>query len=229
MRAYILRINSSVSHEYAKICADTCNDVNLQWEYFDGWYDITGRAAWCQTGIKMKFYEPPLTIDNMSMAQKANACSAGHGAIWKKIATGPDEVGIVLEHDAVMYHKPDIKIPDGVLVVLGYKLTDPERYSFMDARDNEPRSLISIDGHEGAHAYMMTKKTAQFLVDEIETNGILGAVDNAYFIRGQRRTKIPLAIMSPTPAMGWLRESTIWNSSANVNYKFIPSFGKYYK
>jgi len=35
--------------------------------------------------------------------------------------------------------------------------------------------------------------------------------------------------MSPTPAIGYLRESTIWNKSAHVNYQFIPSFAKYYK
>lgn len=229
MKAYILRINTPVSLEYSKITADSCNQIDLDWEYFDGWYDITGRAAWCQTGIKMKFYEPPLTIDNMSPAQKANACSAGHGAIWKKIADGPDDIGIVLEHDALMYYKPSIQIQDNTIVVLGYKVGDPSRYRAFDSIREQPKQLISIDGHEGAHAYMMTKKTAQYLVDEIEQYGILGAVDNAYFIRGQRRTKIPLQIMSPTPAIGWLRESTIWNDSAHVNYKFIPSFGKYYK
>lgn len=228
MKAYILRINSELSHKYAKITAETCDAIDLDWEYFDGWYDITGRAAWCQTGIKMKFYEPPLVIDNMSPAQKANACSAGHGAIWKKIAEGDDEVGIVLEHDALMYYKPDIKVPDNYLIALGYKLSNYHEYRFLDAK-NEPRELIHIDGHEGAHAYMMTKRTAQNLVHEIEENGILGAVDNAYFIRGQRRTKIPLMIMSPTPAIGYLRESTIWSQSAHVNYEFIPSFVKYYK
>jgi hypothetical protein len=228
MKAYILRINTPISHEYANMCASTCDAIDLKWEYFDGWSDITGRAAWCQTGIKMKFYEPPLIVDNMTPAQKANACSAGHGAIWKKIAEGDDEVGIVLEHDALMYYKPDIKIPDNYIIVLGYKLANYHDYRFLDAK-NEPRELIPIDGHEGAHAYMMTKRTAQNLVHEIEERGILGAVDNAYFIRGQRQTKIPLAIMSPTPAIGYLRESTIWSKSAHVNYEFIPSFAKYYK
>jgi len=228
VKAYILRIDTPISHKYAKMCAETCDVIDLDWEYFDGWSDITGRAAWCQTGIKMKFYEPPLIVDNMTPAQKANACSAGHGAIWKKIAEGDDEVAIVLEHDALMYYKPDIKVPDNYIIVLGYKLANYHDYRFLDAK-NEPRELINIDGHEGAHAYMMTKRTAQNLIHEIEEKGILGAVDNAYFIRGQRKTKIPLCIMSPTPAIGYLRESTIWNKSAHVNYQFIPSFAKYYK
>ena len=227
MKAYILRINTPVSLEYSKITADSCNQIDLDWEYFDGWYDITGRAAWCQTGIKMKFYEPPLTIDNMSPAQKANACSAGHGAIWKKIADGPDDIGIVLEHDAIMYYKPDIKIPDNYLITLGYKLAELG-YNYIEGNKQE-RQIINIDGHEGAHAYMMTKRTAQNLIHEIEEKGVLGAVDNAYFIRGQRSTQIPLAIMSPTPAIGYLRKSTIWDKSAHVNYEFIESFANYYK
>ena len=227
MKAYILRIDTPISREYAEVCAKSCDDVGLDWEYFEGWSDITGRAAWCQTGIKMQFFEPPMIIDRMTPAQKANACSAGHGAIWKKIAEGDDNVGIVLEHDAIMYYKPYENIPDNYLITLGYKLTDPSRYDHKKA--GPPNALINITGHEGAHAYMMTKNTAQFLINEIEEKGVLGAVDNAYFIRGQRRTSVPLAIMSPTPAIGWLRESTIWSSSAAVNYEFIPSFAEYYK
>jgi hypothetical protein len=229
MKAYILKHDHPLSHKYAEVCAESCDAINLDWEYFMGWSNCTGRMAWCETGIKMKFFEPMLHVEHPTDHQKANVCSAGHGAIWKKIADGDDDVGIVLEHDAIMYYKPDIDVPDGILITLGYKVPDIENYKAFDARDNEPRKLYRINGHEGAHAYMMTKKTAQFLVNEIEEKGILGAVDNAYFIRGQRRTALPLAIMSPTPAIGWLRESTIWNGSAHRNYEFIESFAKYYK
>jgi len=40
---------------------------------------------------------------------------------------------------------------------------------------------------------------------------------------------MPLQILSPTPAIGYLRDSTIWGESAHVNYEFIESFAKYYK
>jgi hypothetical protein len=126
-----------------------------------------------------------------------------------------------------MYYKPDIRVPDNYLIVLGYKLSELH-YDYEEG-NKQPRQLININGHEGAHAYMMTKRTAQNLVHEIEMKGILGAVDNAYFIRGQRRTAMPLQILSPTPAIGYLRDSTIWGESAHVNYEFIESFAKYYK
>lgn len=227
MKAYILTHNSERSREYAKTCSKSCDLVDLDWEYFEGWSNCTGRAAWCQTGIKMKFHEPMVHIDYPTPEHKANTCSAGHAAIWKKIAEGKDEVGIVLEHDALMYYKPDIKVPDNYLITLGYKLTELT-YNYIEGNKQE-RKLININGHEGAHAYMMTKRTAQNLVWEIEEKGILGCVDNAYFILEQRKTKIPLAIMSPTPAIGYLRESTIWHESSHVNYEFIESFANYYK
>jgi hypothetical protein len=113
------------------------------------------------------------------------------------------------------------------MVVLGYKVTTPTRYDWIKA--GPPKQIIDIVGHEGAHAYAITKKTARFLVDEIERQGIYSAVDNDYFLRGQRRTAVPLAIASPTPAIGWLRKSTIWTSSADRNYQFIHSFQENYK
>jgi hypothetical protein len=227
VKAYILTHDHPISRQYAKNCSDSCDLIDLDWEYFEGWSHCTGRMAWCKTGIKMKFDEPWEHVAEPNMHHKANTCSAGHAAIWKKIAEGEDSVGIVLEHDAIMYYKPDIKIPDNYLITLGYKLSELG-YNYIEGNKQE-RKIINIDGHEGAHAYMMTKRTAQNLIHEIEEKGILGAVDNAYFIRGQRSTQIPLAIMSPTPAIGYLRESTIWSESAHVNYEFIESFANYYK
>lgn len=226
-KAYILKINTSISEEYARICANSCDDVGLNWEYHQGFQNMTGRAGWCLTGIRMKFHEPVRYLADPSAAQKANACSAGHGAIWKRIADGQDEAAIILEHDAIMVQPPSIDIPENTIVVLGYKVSDPHNYNHYKA--GPPQRLVDIDGHEGAHAYAMTRRTAQFLIREIETKGVLGAVDNAYFIRKQRRTQVPLKLADPTPALGWIRESTIWSESADRNYDFISSFKENYK
>ena len=218
--------------------AESCRLQGIPWEYFEGYQNMRGGWAWGLTGIDLKISEGrpfkwpkianPPHEPNLPSGEKAECCTAGHAAIWKKIADGEDDVGIVLEHDAVMLHKLDgIEIPDGFIVVLGYKVTDPHNYMFLDA--GAPSELIDITGHEGAHAYAMTKKTAKMMIEEIETKGRLGCVDNAYFIKGQRSTSIPLKIASPTAAIGWIRESTIWAASANVNYEFIPSFANYYK
>jgi len=227
MKAYILKIDTPVSNQYAQVCAASCKEVGLQWEYFKGFQNMSGRMALSKLGLPTVNEEPYRYIEYPTVHQKAMCCTVGHFAIWKKIAEGTDEVGVVLEHDAIMLHPITIPIPDNEIVVLGYKLTDPKQYDHVSA--GGPKELIDIDGHEGAHAYAITKTTAQRLIGELLRQGIRSAIDNDYFIRHQRRTKVPLSIMSPTPAMGWLRESTIWAGSAARNYNFIPSFQKYYK
>lgn len=223
--AYILKINTPLSNEYAKVCSDSCDQVGIEWEYFQGYQNMKGRAAWCKTGIKMKFQEKYNHIENPSSAEKAECCSAGHASIWKKIAEGEHESAIILEHDAIMLHSINIEIPDNMIVVLGYKTPTPQKYNHIQA--GPPTELKPIQAHEGAHAYAITKKTAVMLIEEIEQRGLLGCVDNAYFLKN-RKTKVPISIMSPTPAIGWLRKSSIWANSAQKNYAFIDSFKQHY-
>jgi hypothetical protein len=219
-KAYILKINTPISNEYAGTCVRSCNDVKLKSIFVDGYQDMFARLAWLDTGIKMGFDEQ--FAKQEGKISKGDLCSAGHGKIWKMIADGPEQVGIVLEHDAIMLHALNVDIPDGYICVLGYKLKDPKTYLHMMA--GPPSGLMDIAQHEGAHAYAMTKKTAQMLIDEIEQHGRpLGCIDNAYFLKG-RKTKIPLKLVVPTPAIGWIRESTIWGQSATRNYPFVPQF-----
>lgn len=227
-KAYILKIDDPISHEYAEIAAQSCKKIGLPYEFFTGFQNQTGASALAQTGINTQYSSTPYQyLENPSNGHKAMCCSAGHYAIWKKISEGSDEAAILLEHDAIMLHSIQIDIPENRIVTLGYKLDDPSHYDHKKA--GPPKETIDLSGHEGAHAYAMTRNTAQFLVKEIEHQGIHSAVDNDYFLVRQRRTKVPLAIMSPTPAMGWLRKSTIWDGSAHRNYKFIPSFQENYK
>ncbi len=227
MKAYILKINTELSLEYAKVTADSCDKVGLPWTYHLGYSNQSGKSAFRDLDIPNLPTEPYQRIENPNAGQKAMCCTAGHFAIWKKIAEGTDNVGIVLEHDAIMLQPITITIPENTIVVLGYKIPDPNNYKHEEA--GPPTDLIRIEGHEGAHAYAMTKRTAQFLIKELSEKGIRSAVDNDYFILRQRRTAMPLHIASPTPALGWLRESTIWGKTAHVNCEFIPSFQKYYK
>ena len=226
-KAYILKIDTPISNEYAKTCSDSCDKVGLKWEYFKGFQNMSGRMAFNKLSINNLPKEQYSYIENPLSHQKAHLATAGHFAIWQIIAEGPDEAAVVLEHDAIMLQPITIDIPDNQIVVLGYKVQNPSRYDHIKA--GPPKELIPIQGHEGAHAYAITRKMAKFLINEIEQKGIRSAIDNDYFIRGQRKTSAPLSIASPTPAMGWLRESTIWGSSANRNYDFIPSFQENYK
>lgn len=212
-RAYILKTPDHRSVQYAKDVADSCDKIGLKWEYLD-WYQGKPNEAWQNTGVPIP--------KNISGSPAAQCCFSGHIAIWKKIVDS-NETGIILEHDGMMLHKIDIDIPDDQIVVLGYKLENPEKYDHTTA--GPPTQIIDVNGggHEGSHAYVITPSTAQKLLDEISSNGAKRAIDNEYFLKS-RKTKIPIKIMSPTPAIGWIRESTIQKKSGIKNYEFIDSF-----
>ena len=54
-KAYILKIDDPVSHEYAKVCAESCTSVGLPFEYFMGYQNQTGASALAKTGIQTQF------------------------------------------------------------------------------------------------------------------------------------------------------------------------------
>ena len=218
-KVYILKTDNKYSIEYAKTASISCDNLDTSWEYVE-WYSQGSQQAWKSIGIPIKGIE-----NYRPKNDKAQLATSGHAMIWKKILDS-GEAGIVFEHDSILLHKVDIDIPDNTIVVLGYKTPHPERYDHEKA--GPPKELLKLDRHEGAHAYAITPKTAELLLDELKNDGIKGAIDNTHFLKS-RKTKVPLMIMSPTPAIGWLRESTIWKRSADKNYEFIESFKGHYK
>lgn len=215
-KAYILKTTDPRSVAYAKDVADSCDKVGLKWEYLD-WFQGKPDEAWKNTGI------PKPKVSGNPAAQ---CCFSGHIAIWKKILDS-GEAGIILEHDGIMLHPVNIDIPDNTIVVLGYKLANPNEYDHEAA--GAPTQIVDVngEGHEGSHAYAITPNTAAALLEEIKTKGATGAIDNKYFLKS-RKTDIKIKIMSPTPAIGWIRESTIQKKSSTKNYQFIDSFQKHY-
>lgn len=219
MKAYILRHNSPTSKSYSEVAATSCEQVGIDYEFVEGFSDMDPNVAWNSIGLKNK-------VNRVNHVPAAQLCSAGHAKIWKKIADSGED-GIVLEHDAVMLHSiEDIDLPEEMIVVLGYKVTDPQNYDYVKA--GPPEFMRPVEGHEGAHAYAISPNTAQKLFNELDEYGIWSAVDNQFFLRDQRKSKVPMCILDPTPALGWLRESTIWREAAQVNYEFIESFEQHY-
>jgi GR25 family glycosyltransferase involved in LPS biosynthesis len=114
---------------------------------------------------------------------------------------------------------------------LGYKVRDPHNYDHVSA--GSPQKLETRQKHGGAHAYALTPKGAQALIQNIEQNGLSTMVDNHYFLRVGKKEKthvLNLAITDPICALGWLRESTIWKRAAVDNYRpILKSFTEHYK
>lgn len=210
-------IETDLSKQYAKIAATSCNKVGISWEYFKGY----------QPDKKFVDNLPIKSQGQVRLNGAGGAATAGHIHIWDKIANG-NECAIVLEHDAILLHKPTIDIPDNAIVALGYKIRDPEKYDHEKA--GPPRTIEKRNKHGGAHAYALTPNTAKRLVESFKKNGLTRMIDDYYFLRaGKNCTDVPLMITDPICALGWLRESTIWKKAAVDNYRpILDSFTKHY-
>ena len=222
-RAYILRTTDARSVEYADICAQTCQDIGLPYEYINGFEGLTQDQLWSQLPMN-------ITVRH-SMKDSAACATASHFMIWKKIVERK-ETAMVLEHDVLMLHPVNVEIPDNQIVALGYKYAEIDRYDYQTA--GAPNTIVPARRHSGAHAYAITWRTAERLLEEVERRGILNAIDNFYFMRinepGDTETEMSLSIMLPTPAICWLRESTIWpGGPSTLNYDVRPEFAKYFR
>jgi GR25 family glycosyltransferase involved in LPS biosynthesis len=217
-KAYILRIDNPTSIEYAETCARSCEAVGLPYEFFEGYKNLDQESLWKTVPLKLKI--------NHYMDDRAACATAGHFMIWDKIAKS-GECAVVLEHDAIMLHPMNFDIPDGYIVTLGYKFYDAGRYDHVAAGSTQ--RLVDIPHHGGAHAYAITAETAKLLLNELDERGVVEAIDNLYFMRNSKVSRIPMKIADPTPAIGWLRKSTIWNESAEMNWPQIDSFIQNYK
>lgn len=217
-KAYILRIDNPISIEYAETCAKSCEEVGLPYEFFEGYHSVDQRTLWANLPLQLQI--------NHYMDDKAACATAGHFMIWNKIAEN-DECAIILEHDALMLQPADFDVPDGYIVALGYKFKDPSRYDHVTA--GKTTQFVDIPHHGGAHAYAITAFTARKLIDELYDRGVVEAIDNMYFMRNTRWSNIPMKIADPTPAIGWLRKSTIWGDSAEMNWPQLSSFTENYK
>lgn len=223
-KTYIIRISSPLSQQYAETCAKSCESLGIDYEFFEGVENKRSYDAWTLTGLDIK----QGSLDHRKPSQDVDAaacCSVSHALVWKRVAE-TQQCAVILEHDALMLHKIGIDIPDGKIVVLGYKTTDPSKYDHVKA--GPPKNILDVKSHHGAHAYAITPNTAEMLLDELRTCGGGGPIDNRFFMK-KRWSKIPLAIVDPTPAIGWIRQSTIWESASDVRGTTIKSFTKHLK
>jgi GR25 family glycosyltransferase involved in LPS biosynthesis len=222
-KVYIIRINTDISKQYAKTAAKSCENLGLDWEYFEGVNFKDNRNKdnmWKMVNEKIKFKTMP------GIAGAAACATASHILLWHKIMES-GETAIVLEHDALMLNRVEIEIPDVFFIVLGYKVVDPENYHIVKSQ----QALFDRAKHGGAHAYAITAKTAGKLIQVLRTTSQkITFIDNGFFLNGRNRGGVNLKIIDPICALGWLRESTIWKTSAVDNYApILESFRKNYK
>lgn len=181
-KAYIIR-NSENQHsiEYSLSAAESCQKIGLPYEFVEGFYYKTPDELWFNSDI--------VTDYRREMIKPDASCNASHFKVWEKIRDNR-ETAVILEHDGIMLQPIDIPIPDDKIVVLGYKASDPSSYDHIKA--GKPKHIRDIERHFGCHAYAMTHKTAEFLLDELKNEmRMTTSVDSTYFIRFKHNSNVP--------------------------------------
>jgi GR25 family glycosyltransferase involved in LPS biosynthesis len=221
-KAYILRHKSSQSHELAKAAADSCEAVGLSWQYWDGYCNMSKHEIWVDLGLyDLSAKDAPAG----SREAKAAACTASHHAIWYDIVKNNVKCAVILEHDAIMLHKPNIDIPDHMCVGLGYRIDDLTKYDHKKA--GAPQKVVEVKRIAGTHAYAINNKTAHFLINKIkERNKPCGCID-AHMFNADMSTRVlkaKIGMCDPISAVAWLRGSTIQNKPSTTNINAINSY-----
>jgi glycosyltransferase involved in cell wall biosynthesis len=223
-QAIVIRTSGdSLSDSYADLAEQSCRNVNLEVVRWNGFnknqYDI-------------KTLSKTLNINFGEMDVGAACATASHFGAWMHVASlETQEPIVILEHDALMLHNipemPTIAL-DSKIVALGYKITDPHKYDYKAA--GGPTQVLPCKRHSGSHAYMITPNTARLLLQELKIKGAQRQIDEFYFMRTNEidasESDIPLALMVPTPAIGWIRKSTIWDAPSTLNYDLHESFSR---
>lgn len=201
-RAIIIhRLQVPLSLEYANMCALSCDDYKLDYEYMTAIEFLEPREAFKSVGAKkQKTY-----VNRMG-----NCCAhASHIKCWKRII----EIGkpcIILEHDAIIKgNVKDIDIPDMSVVTFGHRVNDIDDYN----PPSEPTELVRIKRSLGCHAYAITPKSAEWLWNDTLRTGIEKGLDQ--YLMMMVPTALPLYVCEPPQAVCFERISTSKFANAN--------------
>ena len=237
-KAFIIRDpDNKTSVKYAKHCKETAgnNIPKNNVEYFDSTSNV--KEMWKKVkklDIKIKnhgsftYHENLRITNNDEQREKAECITLAHVCLWKKISK-MERAAAILEHDVVWLGKACARIPDNLIVGLGYKLTNPEIYKVNDRGRDGPDlwsyEIVYVPKILGAHAYAITPMTAMILLEEVRVNGVQGFIDCTHFQGNPAGyTNVRMGMMSPPPAICHIRESTIWDEATTRNGYMIESF-----
>lgn len=194
-RALIIRRKRvDLSVEYAQVCAESCEKHNLPYEFIDGIEFMSSEEAFKAVGSwKRPEYKGVTGHDN---------CHASHILCWRRIVE-LQKPCLILEHDAIVKGDvTNIDIPDMVVVTFGHRVGLPEMYEPV----SPIQSLVEIPRAMGVHACGLSSVTAQWLVDNIEKNGVGTNVDSWLII--EKQSGLPLYVTEPPQVVCWPRVST---------------------
>ena len=200
----IRREGVQISIDYAKCCADSCEEWNLPYEYIDAVQFLPCEEAFASVGMK----KGPNYTNTMGNC----GCHSSMIKCWKRIVE-LNEPCIILEHDAyILGDVRTIDIPDMSVVTFGGHVHEVDEYKPI----GPVKKLTEIPRAKGCHAYSITPTTAKFLLDELEEKGVTVGVDR----RLMMSPTMPLYMCDPPQAVAWNRLSTSNMTNESNGAKF---------
>lgn len=213
----IRRSKNQRSEEYAKICADSLEFNNMKYEFIDAVQNVPYDRAAELAGLSITNEQIDASKQsNNSIAQHpeclevGNACcTASHVKAWRRILE-IDKPCAILEHDAYVFKNfRNFEVPDDCLVHLGPRMRDTKTY----IPRGRVKRLIKIPQSIGTHGYAITPKTAQKLIDGMESSGMIYGVDHYLFM--SNACGLDIIAADPYPLICWSRDSTMGDTGEN--------------
>ena len=224
MKAYVLYIDSDKSTRYMNDCVASASVApDIEMIPVKGYNGVDVLKLDSVESINIIPYYLEKLNGGSRETNNAVCCTLGHIKIWRMIAES-GEPGIVLEHDAIIKGPIALSLVDDNydLVWLGYRIQNDSDYIFPDKK----QTLIPTDRFEGTHAYALTPKGAQLLLDCLNDDGFNDSLDGQLGMRNIFNLK--MAIMDPPPAACLVgnRESCIESTGnpAQFNAHYTPGF-----
>ena len=205
--AYILYIDEPRSLKYLDDCLQSCktwpdiNPIPVQ-----GYKGVNYKDICEEFDIGIISYYVDQMDKNGETLNKAFSCTAGHIKIWQMIVDS-GEPGAVLEHDAIVKGPlAMVEVDDDEILWLGPRIEFEDDYKFPWGAIID---YVDVDRWEGTHAYAITPKTAQFLLDSIKKYGLNDSIDGQLGMRNMFDMKFKTITMPVVVAVVGNRESCI--------------------
>jgi hypothetical protein len=222
--AYILHIEDEKSKRYLQDCIDSCvkfPDINVI--PVKGYNGANVSDICEEFGVDViPFYVNQMETNGETI-RRAFSCSAGHFKIWKMIVESK-ESGVVFEHDAVVKQSfTSLEPVDGEILWLGPRTHNMNDYTYPEGWELK---YVEVDRWEGTHAYAITPKTAQMLLDYIDEYGLNDSLDGQLGMRNM--FDMPMRAVDPPVAVAVVssdRRSTIETSGQAATWNAYSTDG----
>lgn len=172
-KAYIIRIDGHTSSETkAKRCADSCDAVGQNWEYWDAYNGISDPI------IPPKHHGQfmnMLKVTDHYLTRGEVACALSHISLWVKCVE-QDKPLVILEHDSVMVQPYTQHAVFNSICYLGNNEQVNQGWAVM------PTPPHASEGHNyhficRAHAYAVDPAVAKNLLAHVLKYGICAPLD----------------------------------------------------